>query len=150
MNGEWTRTIPASPMIDPRTRTFARKSYVNSLTKKKIIMSATDNLISDFYDTMCGYRWKISDREEWVRKYEEARRDYPEWETRDGRKMRVEDIGDTHLENLIPFIKRRDPENKTHWVDAFECEKRYRKIKSELPKMRKELREMERFESMCL
>lgn len=113
-------------------------------------MSAIDNEIARFCDSMACLRWDIEDYEKWMRDYEGKRQTYPAWVTRDGTHIWIYEIEDSHLDNLIPFVQRRDPENKTHWVDVFRAEKRYRQLKKELPRMKGELANMEYVSDMCL
>lgn len=113
-------------------------------------MSATDNEIARFCDSMTCLRWDIEDYEKWMADYESKRQNYPAWETKDGQHIWVYEIEDSHLDNLIPFVQRKDPENKTHWVDVFRAEKRYRRLKKELPSMKAELMNMEMVADECL
>ena len=106
-------------------------------------MSAIDDEISRFLGSMACLRWDIEDYEKWMADYESKRPNYPAWETRGGRHIWIYEIEDSHLDNLIPFIKRKDPENKTHWLDLFKTEQRYRELKKKLPSLKDELQNME-------
>ena len=113
-------------------------------------MSATDNEIARFCDSMACLRWNIEDCEKWMADYESDRQNYPAWETKDGQYVWIYEIEDSNLDNLIPFVQGRDPENKTHWIDVFRAEKRYRKLKRKLPSMKAELLNMEMVADECL
>ena len=113
-------------------------------------MSAIDLEIARFCDSMACLRWDIEDSEKWIADYEKQRPHYPAWETKDGTLIRIDEIEDSHLNNLIPFVKRQDHENKTHWLDLFKAEKRYRELKKDLPSMKAELAHMEYVSDMCL
>lgn len=113
-------------------------------------MSAIDDKIGDFFDHMASLRWQIDDYTKWMKDYEEKRMTYPAWETKDGTLIWVYEIEDIHLDNLIPFVQKKDPTNKTHWVDVFKAEKRYRELKAKMPTMMAELASMEEVSDRCL
>ena len=113
-------------------------------------MSAIELEIARFCDSMACLRWNIEDYEKWMKDYESKRPNYPSWETKDGTHIWIYEIEDSHLDNLIPFIKSKDPENKTHWLDVFQAEKRYRELTKKLPYMKDELAHMEYVSDMCL
>ena len=113
-------------------------------------MSAVDDMIAGFCDSMACLRWDIEDYEKWMADYESKRPNYPTWETKDRTLIWIYEIEDSHLDNLIPFIQRKDPENKTNWIDVFRAEKRYRELKAKLPAMKSELQHMEYVSDMCL
>lgn len=92
-----------------------------------------------FYDHMVNVRWTIEDYEEWCKKYLKARKSYPAWKTKAGELIKIENITDSHLENLIPFVLKADPNNQTHWFDAFKREKYYRQLCKELKHLKAEL-----------
>ena len=113
-------------------------------------MSAVDDMIAGSCDSMTCLRWDIEDYQKWKADYESNRNNYPAWVTKDGQHIWVYELEDSHLENLIPFVQRKDPENKTHWIDVFRAEKRYRELKAKLPAMKSELQHMEYVSDMCL
>lgn len=113
-------------------------------------MSAIDNEIARFYDSMACLRWRIEDNEKWMADYEGKRQNYPAWVTKDGTHIWIYEIEDSHLDNLITFVHRKDSENKTNWIDVFISEKRYRQLKSKLPSMKAELMNMEMVADECL
>ena len=47
-------------------------------------MSAIDNEIARFCDSMTCIRWNIEDCEKWRADYENNRQNYPAWVTKDG------------------------------------------------------------------
>lgn len=111
-------------------------------------MAATDNILNDFYDRMASLSIGITHIEGWIRDYENKRKHYPDWVTREGVSIKLQDISDSHLENLIPFMKKKDPTNG--WLQAFEYEKRYRKLVKKLNLMKLEYKEMGHISDMCL
>ena len=113
-------------------------------------MIAIDNEKGRFCDKQASLRWDIEDDERWMKTYESWRQYFPAWETKDGQQMKVYEIDDTHLDNLILFIKKRDPKNVTNWVDMFKAEKRYRELKKLMQSKKAELREMEETDDRCL
>ena len=78
-------------------------------------------------------RETINSSEEWIVKYLSQRKDYPEWVTRDGKHIKVEDITDSHLSNLLNFLPKGNV-----WYKVFMCEKKYRNIMKRLPEWKKE------------
>ena len=113
-------------------------------------MSYIDNEIQRFFDHKVSLSWAIDDYTKWMQDYKSKRNKYPDWITKDGIHIKVCDISDQHLNNLIPFVEKRDPENKTHWVDVFKAEKRYRALLTEqLKHLKIEYAEMERVAELC-
>lgn len=113
-------------------------------------MSVIDYEIAHFFDNMMCLRWDIEDDEKWMKDYEAKRPNYPAWETKDGQHLWIYEIEDSHLDNLIPFMEKQDPENKTHWIDVFRAEKKYRWLKKKLPSKKAELLYMEMVADVCL
>ncbi len=107
-------------------------------------------MIAGFLDSMVDLRWNIEDYQKWMADYESKRTNYPAWETKDGKHVWIYEMEDSHLDNLIPFMRKKDPENKTHWIDVFSAEKKYRELKEKLPSMKMELMEMEMIADECL
>lgn len=68
----------------------------------------------------------------WKADYEFKRDKYPPWITSLGQHIKVRDITNSHLENLLKFIKKKDPNNKTRWYDIFKAEKFYRRINTRI------------------
>lgn len=102
-------------------------------------MSAIDDLITEFYDRIATLSWKLRDYRDWVSSYEKMRDNGPDWVTKDGRRMKLRNISEDHLENLISYVQRRDPDNTTHWYDVLKAEKKYRELKREIPLLEVEL-----------
>lgn len=96
-----------------------------------------------FYDHIIAIRCAIEDYEAWCKKYLEQREFYPTWKTKEGRELKIQDITDSHLENLIPFVLKRDPNNQTHWFDAFKREKYYRQLCKEIKDLKAEYKYMQ-------
>lgn len=113
-------------------------------------MSAIDKEIASFYAEVASLKIEIDDCKKWIADYENKRANYPAWVTKDGQHIWVYEIDEDHLDNLIPFVQRKDPENKTRWVDVFKAEQKYRRLKNELPYMRAELLNMESVVNKCL
>ena len=107
-------------------------------------MSFIDYQLDIFFGRMDSIRWDIAEYEMWMEDYKAKRETYPAWKTQDGKSIWVYELEDGHLDNLIPFIQKRDPENKTHWLDLFKAEKLYRVLPQKITGLKKELEEMER------
>ena len=112
-------------------------------------MSFIDDQITGFYDHMASVSMDIADYERWMADYEKMRYSYPDWVTKDGTHHKVCELSDSHLENLIAFIKKHDPENKTHWYDVFDAERTFRKFKEKVEQLKKEYAEMQKVSDMC-
>lgn len=98
-----------------------------------------DNITEDrFFFGLFKLRDKISSIEEWMSDYRRQRESYPEWETRNGDKIKVENLTDRHLDNLIKFVKPN-----TGWDIALAQEHKYRQYRFELQKLEKDLSEAE-------
>lgn len=97
-----------------------------------------------FYDHRINIRWTIEDYEEWCKEYLEQRKSYPMWKTKEGRELKIQDITDNHLENLIPFVLKKDPKNQTHWIDVFRAERNYRQLCKEIKDLKAEYECMQR------
>ena len=113
-------------------------------------MSAIDDQITNFYNHMTSLSWELDNYTKWMASYESQRNKYPDWVTKDGQHIKVRDIMDSHLENLIPFVSKKDPDNETHWLDVLKAEKRYRELTKKLPQMKVELAHMREVSDLCL
>lgn len=106
-------------------------------------MSWIDYDIERFYDSMVTLRLEMEDYKKWIQNYLSFRDKYPDWITKGGQHIMLKDLTDSHLNNLILFVKRKDPENKTNWIKILEQEKTYRELKFKLNKAKEELGYME-------
>ena len=88
--------------------------------------------------TVFGLRDRISSTQKWMADYESKRANYPFWITRKGKYLKVENITNGHLRNLLRFV----PENNT-WHQVFECEILYRKYQKQLPYLKEQLSKYE-------
>lgn len=100
---------------------------------------------TDYMETHALYRGieirdQIHNITRWMDRYESARNTYPMWITRDGKHIKVENLSQNHLNNLLSFVPADNG-----WHHIFECEAEYRKLKVQLEQLKKELEE---FESM--
>lgn len=91
----------------------------------------TDYMETQFFGELASTTMGIDDMERWINTYLHQRGNYPSWTTKDGKEIKVGDITDSHLENLLNFV----PSDCT-WHKAFEYEKKYRKMKNELTELR--------------
>lgn len=102
--------------------------------------------MSDFTDYMEDHalyqgikiRDQIHNIEEWMASYEQARKSYPMWITKQGKHIKIENISQNHLNNLLSFV-----EPDSGWFEAFKQESTYRKLKVQLEQLKKELEEFE-------
>lgn len=86
----------------------------------------------------------LTELENWKAEYESKRDKYPDWVTRFGEHIKLRDINDDYLDNLIRFVSFKDPKNKTKWIDVFNAEKRYRSVMIDIAKCKKVLAYYER------
>ena len=100
----------------------------------------TDYMEWCFFNHAANVREEAFDTEKWINDYFSKRKDYPKWRTRDGQEIKVEDVTDSHLENLLRFLKDKDET----WYQVFTCEKRYRELVKKLPRLKKENKECEK------
>ena len=105
-------------------------------------MSAIDDEIQSFFDKIASISWCINDYKRWMKEYEKQRDNYPNWITKNGEHIKIQNIENTHLDNLIKFMGKKDPENA--WTFAFKYEKKYRELKKKIPEMENEYKEMRR------
>lgn len=83
-------------------------------------------------------RDQIHNIEKWMTSYEQARKSYPMWITKQGKHILIENISQNHLNNLLVFV-----EPNSGWFEAFKQESTYRKLKVQLEQLKKELEEFE-------
>lgn len=107
---------------------------------------------TDFVETYCRTPFtdyaeaqlELTELEQWKRNYESKRDKYPEWVTKTGQKIKVRDLTDSHIENLLKFIPKKDPNNETKWLDVIKCEKQYRNINNEIVSKKNEINHLSR------
>lgn len=99
----------------------------------------TDYEEEQFFSRLANLRCEISRAVQWKKDYEKNRDNYPSWVTKDGEEIKVRDLKDSHLDNLLKFVPKRDPNNETKWVDILKSEKRYRTFDSYLDEKEAEL-----------
>lgn len=104
-------------------------------------MSAGEEVLGNYVSRIFAQRERIAAKEKMVKSYEEQRKDFPKWVTKNGKEIQVADIENQHLCNLIEFIRKKDPESE--WLKVFRAETRNREFAAELKAMKKELEEME-------
>lgn len=94
----------------------------------------TDYMENMFYTRVVNVRHQIDSYEKFITEYTSKRDKYPSWITRDRQVIKIQDITDSHLNNLINYLKY----SESPWYDIFICEKKYRNILKELPLLKKE------------
>ena len=92
----------------------------------------TDYMEQMFFSEATNIRERIYESKRWINDYLYKRKSYPEWVTRDGVSIKVEDITDQHLNNLINFLPKRNI-----WYQVFICEKKYRELNKKMPELEK-------------
>jgi hypothetical protein len=84
-------------------------------------------------DKFCGdigsLLFKIDDYERFIREFEKYRS--IKWKTRVRKEIKISDLTNSHLDNIINFINNKSPE----WIKIFNYEKQYREYKKELPSL---------------
>jgi hypothetical protein len=88
----------------------------------------TDYQEQVFFGEVAEAHLELDELTRWKEHYESKRDKYPPWITSSGQRIKVNDIEDSHLDNLLKFVKKKDPNNETKWYDAFKAEKFYREI----------------------
>lgn len=94
----------------------------------------TDYQEQIFFGEVAEARLELSELSRWKADYESKRDKYPSWITSSGQHIKVRNITNSHLENLLKFVKKRDPNNETKWYDIFKAEKFYRGINTRIAK----------------
>ena len=110
-------------------------------------MAAIDFEIDHFYAEMANIQLNLMDWEKWCSQYESFKDEYV-WKTKNGDRIKVGDMSESHLENAFNMVKRNDPENG--WNKIFEQEKTYRRLKNQIIQAREQLAYMEDISDMCL
>ena len=104
-------------------------------------MAAIDWEIDRFFGSMLNMRLDLEDYQKWCRKYESFREEYI-WETRDGTKIPVSRMSDTHIQNSINYCKKRKGW-RTGWIKALNQEQTYRELKKKIQTIQEQLSETE-------
>ena len=65
---------------------------------------------------------------EWRAKWASHRQEFPDWITREGKKIPITQLTDDHLDNIIIFLKRKKDEVKVveTWLKILQNERHYR------------------------
>ena len=92
-----------------------------------------------FFGEMASMRMDLEAYKEWCRTYESF--NYPKWTMKDGSQIALCDITDSHLDNAIALVGRREPDNG--WINIFKQEKKYRSIKDKIATLQLDLGKME-------
>lgn len=104
-------------------------------------MSQIDLEIDRFFGEMASMRIDIQEYEDWCRKYESFRYNYPQWTMKSGEKISIWDMNDNHLINTINLLQRKDSENT--WLKVLNQEKTYRELLSKIKVLKEDLFKME-------
>lgn len=97
-------------------------------------MAAIDYEIDQMFNKMASLSWELEYSKEWARVYEHRRYSYPDWITKRGEHIKIYNIKDSHLNNLISYLTKRksndsDKEAIDWWLSLFEWEKDIGSIK---------------------
>lgn len=90
----------------------------------------TDYMEEMFFNHVSSVREDLYDFKKWMSDYLDKRSKYPEWVTREGKRIAVGDVDDNHLKNLLNFL----PEG-TAWHRVFLYEKTYRDLCSKVKEL---------------
>lgn len=101
-------------------------------------MSAIDYEIEMFFSRAAWARYDLDENTAWCKRYRAERAKWPEWTTRDGKKIPVADLGDGHLANIIAWLEREHPGDT--WTRALKKERHYRALQKENDSLRAEIR----------
>jgi len=100
-------------------------------------MAGIDFETAGFFGEMASMRMDIQEYEDWCRKYESFRHNYPQWITKSGTGISICDMDDNHLNNTINLIHRKDSDNT--WLKVLNQEKTYRSLKKEIVSLKNSL-----------
>ena len=103
-----------------------------------------DDEFNKFFGSITSLRMDINDLEDWCNKYKSF--NYPAWTTKGGNKIKLGEMSDSHLENTIKLVSRKDPTNT--WLKVLNQEKLYREYTKKLPKLKQELTRLEEISDM--
>ena len=92
--------------------------------------------IDRFFGRIASIRIDISDYENWCTEYRKFRNNYI-WTTRDGNKVHIYNMTDSHLNNTISLVERKDPESV--WSQILKQEQTYRDFLKRIKSLREEL-----------
>lgn len=101
-------------------------------------MSAIDLEIDRFFGEIASTRFDILDLERWCRTYESF--NYPDWTMRDGNTIKLSNMTETHIDNTINMLKRKNPDDG--WIKILEQEKQYRRKKEQIRQLQCDLSRM--------
>lgn len=104
-------------------------------------MSQIDLEIDRFFGEMASMRIDIQEYEDWCRKYESFRHNYPQWITKSGTGISIWNMDDNHLNNTINLIQKKDSDNT--WLKVLNQERTYRELLVKIKTLKEELAKME-------
>ena len=104
-------------------------------------MAAIDLETDGFFGSMANMRLDLEDYQKWCQKYESFRDKYV-WETRDGTKIPISQMSDTHIQNSINYCKKREGW-RPGWIKALNQEQTYRGLKKKIQTIQEQLSKME-------
>lgn len=93
--------------------------------------------IDRFFGEIASIRMDISDYQNWCNEYQKFRNNYPAWTTKDGNKVHIYNMTDSHLSNTIAFVEKKDPE--AIWLQILKQEQTYRKLLKKISSLKEEL-----------
>lgn len=98
----------------------------------------TDYQEEQFFNHVANIELELDEKITFKEKYEANRDKYPDWVTKDGTHIKVRDLTNSHLDNLLKFIPKKDPNNETKWINVIKCEIAYRSINQEIQALKEE------------
>ena len=88
--------------------------------------------MSDYTDFMeeqfFAHHTDLQEECAWRAKWASLRREYPDWISREGKEVPITQMTDSHLDNLIAFLKRKNDGSKAieTWLNILQKERHYR------------------------
>ena len=111
-------------------------------------MSQIDEDIASFYQRKASLEWIIQDHTKWISEYLTIRETLPDWRTKEGNFIKIKDMTDLHLHNVISYLRTKDPNDTHHWINVFCQEQKYRQLRCEINTLIEELRDIEKVDTL--
>jgi len=102
----------------------------------------SENIIEDF----CGAYANVLFQKDFLERYQYSHDRHLVWECKNGNKIKLKDMTDSHLNNAIKYLERKGSTHESS-LDILKREKRYRE---DYPKILRRLSEFKQVVDTCL